>query len=38
MYFEKMLPLEQRFIYDEFFSPLLRRSDFEAKPMVVLLG
>uniref|UniRef100_A0A6B2L264 EH domain-containing protein n=1 Tax=Arcella intermedia TaxID=1963864 RepID=A0A6B2L264_9EUKA len=38
MYFEKMLPLEQKFLYDEFFSPPLKRSDFEAKPMVMLLG
>jgi len=38
MYFERMLELEKRFMYDEFFTPFLKRSDLEAKPMILLLG
>uniref|UniRef100_A0A6B2L2R4 EH domain-containing protein n=1 Tax=Arcella intermedia TaxID=1963864 RepID=A0A6B2L2R4_9EUKA len=38
MYFEKMLPLEQKYLYDELITPSLRRGDFDAKPMVLLLG
>lgn len=35
---DKMLDIEKRYTYDEFFSPLLKSSDFEAKPMVLLIG
>eukprot|EP01125_Pyxidicula_operculata_P008127 TRINITY_DN2752_c0_g1_i1.p1 TRINITY_DN2752_c0_g1~~TRINITY_DN2752_c0_g1_i1.p1 ORF type:complete len:634 (-),score=192.24 TRINITY_DN2752_c0_g1_i1:1662-3563(-) len=38
MYFEKMLDIEGKFNYEEFFSPPLKRSDFEAKPMILLIG
>jgi len=38
VYFNKMLEVEQRFNYDDYFSPLLRQSDLESKPMVMLLG
>jgi len=33
-----MLEAEQRYNYDDYFSPLLRQSDLESKPMVMLLG
>ena len=31
-------PLEKEFLFDQFHSPLLSPADFEAKPMVLLLG
>lgn len=38
MYSSKIRPLEKKFLFDQFHSPLLRSSDFRAKPMVLLLG
>jgi len=38
VYFEKVRPLEEMFKFGSFFSPLMAESDFEAKPMVLLLG
>eukprot|EP01130_Rhizamoeba_saxonica_P002915 TRINITY_DN1283_c0_g3_i1.p1 TRINITY_DN1283_c0_g3~~TRINITY_DN1283_c0_g3_i1.p1 ORF type:complete len:514 (-),score=123.05 TRINITY_DN1283_c0_g3_i1:31-1572(-) len=38
IYHRKMLEVEQRYNFDLFYSPFLRSSDFEAKPMVLLLG
>lgn len=38
IYANKIKPLEQMYQYDIFHSPVLRDSDFDAKPMVLLLG
>lgn len=38
LYKLKMKPLEEHYLYHEFHSPFLQDSDFEAKPMVLLLG
>lgn len=38
IYKEKIYPLEAKYKFDEFHSPFLRDTDFEAKPMVLLLG
>eukprot|EP01127_Copromyxa_protea_P005710 TRINITY_DN15575_c0_g1_i1.p1 TRINITY_DN15575_c0_g1~~TRINITY_DN15575_c0_g1_i1.p1 ORF type:complete len:531 (-),score=136.09 TRINITY_DN15575_c0_g1_i1:122-1678(-) len=38
IYAAKMLEVEQRFLFSEFHGSQLRKSDFEAKPMVMLLG
>lgn len=38
IYAQKMLEVEQRFLFSEFHGSQLRKSDFEAKPMVMLLG
>jgi len=38
MYKEKLLPLEQRFKYNEFASPHLKDAYFDAKPFVLLIG
>lgn len=38
IYATKIKPLEQLYQFDEFYSPLLKDSDFDAKPMVLLLG
>eukprot|EP01128_Nolandella_sp_AFSM9_P010659 TRINITY_DN7402_c0_g1_i2.p1 TRINITY_DN7402_c0_g1~~TRINITY_DN7402_c0_g1_i2.p1 ORF type:complete len:654 (-),score=186.84 TRINITY_DN7402_c0_g1_i2:107-1891(-) len=38
MYQEKQQEIESRFLWDEFFGPILRKSDFEALPQVLLLG
>jgi len=38
LYAQKILEAEKRFKYDEFHQPNLRGSDFDAKPMVLLLG
>lgn len=37
-YKSKILPLEQLFKFDEFHSPSLTDTDFDAKPMVLLIG
>ncbi|GAV61224.1 Dynamin_N domain-containing protein/EF_hand_5 domain-containing protein [Cephalotus follicularis] len=38
MYIEKLKPLEVTYCFNDFVSPLLTNSDFDAKPMVMLLG
>lgn len=38
LYQEKLKPLEVTYRYDDFASPTLTASDFDAKPMVMLLG
>ncbi|XP_077209892.1 EH domain-containing protein 1-like isoform X2 [Tasmannia lanceolata] len=38
LYFEKLKPLEVTYRFNDFASPLLTSSDFDAKPMVMLLG
>lgn len=38
VYREKILPLENMYKFGEFASPALTNTDFEAKPMVLLLG
>ncbi|CAJ2658278.1 unnamed protein product [Trifolium pratense] len=38
LYTERLKPLEATYRYNDFVSPLLTNSDFDAKPMVMLLG
>lgn len=38
LYIEKLKPLEVTYHFNDFCSPLLTNSDFDAKPMVMLLG
>ncbi|KAL1358587.1 hypothetical protein AAHE18_04G044500 [Arachis hypogaea] len=38
LYVERLKPLEVTYRYNDFASPLLTNSDFDAKPMVMLLG
>ncbi|XP_043692148.1 EH domain-containing protein 1-like isoform X2 [Telopea speciosissima] len=38
LYVEKLKPLEVTYRFNDFVSPLLANSDFDAKPMVMLLG
>lgn len=38
IYKSKLLPLEQTYKFHEFHSPPLDDSDFESKPMVLLVG
>ncbi|KAL6010302.1 EH domain-containing protein 1 [Asimina triloba] len=38
LYIEKLKPLEVGYRFNDFVSPLLTNSDFDAKPMVMLLG
>ncbi|XP_021294281.1 EH domain-containing protein 2-like isoform X2 [Herrania umbratica] len=38
LYIEKLKPLEVTYRFNDFESPLLTNSDFDAKPMVMLLG
>jgi len=38
IYRNHLLPLEQKYKFGEFNSPCLRDSDFDAKPMVLLMG
>ncbi|PHT35425.1 EH domain-containing protein 2 [Capsicum baccatum] len=38
LYVKKLKPLEVAYHYSDFVSPLLANSDFDAKPMVMLLG
>ena len=37
-YAEKMLPIEETYMYDKFYETLMNDNDFEAKPMVLLIG
>ncbi|KAK9077579.1 hypothetical protein SSX86_005916 [Deinandra increscens subsp. villosa] len=38
LYIQKLKPLEVTYQFNDFVSPLLANSDFDAKPMVMLLG
>eukprot|EP01086_Lenisia_limosa_P005141 TRINITY_DN2133_c0_g1_i3.p1 TRINITY_DN2133_c0_g1~~TRINITY_DN2133_c0_g1_i3.p1 ORF type:complete len:589 (-),score=115.85 TRINITY_DN2133_c0_g1_i3:45-1685(-) len=38
IYERKLRPMEAQYKFTDFYSPLLRKSDFEAKPQVLLLG
>ncbi|KAL3508447.1 hypothetical protein ACH5RR_027848 [Cinchona calisaya] len=38
LYVQKLKPLEATYRFNDFVSPLLTNSDFDAKPMVMLLG
>ncbi|MQL70388.1 hypothetical protein Taro_002718, partial [Colocasia esculenta] len=38
LYIDKLKPLEVTYRFNDFVSPLLTNSDFDAKPMVMLLG
>eukprot|EP00850_Spirogloea_muscicola_P019833 SM000200S05823 [mRNA] locus=s200:106788:110308:+ [translate_table: standard] len=38
LYFEKLQPLEQAYRFHDFASPLLTEADFDARPLVMLLG
>ncbi|KAJ6728800.1 EH DOMAIN [Salix koriyanagi] len=38
LYIEKLKPLEATYRFNDFVSPLLTSSDFDARPMVMLLG
>jgi len=38
LYMDKIRPLEEYFLFDKFQAPLMTRSDFSAKPMVLLMG
>ena len=38
VYREKLLPLEKRYLFHEFYSPLMQDADFEALPMILLVG
>ncbi|KAK7305169.1 hypothetical protein VNO77_43069 [Canavalia gladiata] len=38
LYLQKLKPLEVAYRFNDFVSPLLTNSDFDAKPMVLLLG
>ena len=38
IYASKVRPLEVMYQFEDFYSPILKDSDFDAKPMVLLLG
>ena len=38
LYKSKILPLEQYYRYDLFFSPLMTDAEFDSKPQVMLVG
>uniref|UniRef100_F1L7I4 EH domain-containing protein 1 n=1 Tax=Ascaris suum TaxID=6253 RepID=F1L7I4_ASCSU len=38
LYEQKMVPMEKRHIYDQFYTPSLYKAEFDAKPMVLFLG
>ncbi|KYB27434.1 EH domain-containing protein 1 [Tribolium castaneum] len=38
IYKNKMLPLEQHYLFEEFHSPPLNDPDFESKPLILLVG
>ncbi|OQS00333.1 hypothetical protein THRCLA_06008 [Thraustotheca clavata] len=38
MYVSKIKPLEKKYLFDEFHSPLLSEADFDAKPTVLMIG
>ena len=37
-YRKKLLPLEQTYLFGDFHSPYMNDGDFNAKPMVLLIG
>merc|ERR1740138_855623 len=38
LYKQKLLPIEQTFMFNRFYSPLMTDAEFESKPMVLLIG
>lgn len=38
IYMEKIRPVEEYYLFDKFQAPLMTKSDFHSKPMVLLLG
>lgn len=38
LYAAKLKPLEKKYLYDDFHSPLLSDADFDAKPQVLMIG
>jgi len=38
LYRAKLLPLERRYLFNEFHSPLMQDADFDALPMILLVG
>jgi len=38
LYKQKLLPVEQTFMFNRFYSPLMTDSEFDSKPMVLLIG
>ena len=38
LYFDKIKPLEEQYNFGEFYSPSWKASDFDSKPLVLLLG
>ena len=38
LYFDKILPLEETYLFEEFHSPKLDATEFTNKPMVLLVG
>ncbi|RQM23189.1 hypothetical protein B5M09_001345 [Aphanomyces astaci] len=38
MYISKIKPLEKKFAFEEFHSPLLSEADFDAKPTILMIG
>lgn len=38
LYKSKILPLEEHYLFHEFHSPPLEDADFDAKPMILLVG
>ena len=38
IYMTKIRPVEERYKFDEFYSPLLNPVDFDAPPMVLMMG
>ncbi len=37
-YRKKLLPLEKTYLFEDFHSPYMNDGDFNAKPMVLLIG
>ena len=38
LYKSKILPLEEHYLFHEFHSPPFEEADFDAKPMILLVG
>lgn len=38
LYRQKLLPLEKRYLFHEFHSPLMTDADFDARPIILLVG
>ena len=38
LYCHKILPLERHYLFDKFHSPPLSEADFEANPMILMIG